>query len=120
MADSGCVGARERSSDPYKGKRACRGGNASRLRLRSPFMPRYGGVPRPARAHDETAGERGARPAASAGGPHGGGGGRPEGCGARTGGHGPVSTCVYNGAAAATHRGALERGMWWRARRRTF
>jgi hypothetical protein len=55
---------------------------------------------------DGPAGERGARPAASAGTPR----GReapPEGCGARPGGRGPVSACVYDGVAAVMRGGAL-------------
>jgi hypothetical protein len=31
----------EEATTPYKGKRVCRGGNASRLRLPRPFTPRY-------------------------------------------------------------------------------
>jgi hypothetical protein len=57
--------------------------------------------------------------AVSAGAPRG-RGGRPEGCGALTGGQRPASACVYDDALVATRGGNLECGTRWRVRRRAF
>jgi hypothetical protein len=83
------------------------------------MVPASAGVRAQGEGADGPGGERGARPAESAGTPRG-GEVHPEGCGARTAGRRPVSACVYDGAAAAERGGALERGMRWHARRRAF
>jgi hypothetical protein len=89
-----CPSREEGAKASYIGKRTCRGGASLRREGIQALMPCTAVTSVGACAQGGTAGgpagERGARPTASAGNPRG-GAAHPEGCGARTDGRGPAS-----------------------------